>query len=60
MRRGRSGKTLYPESVVLKKQGERESSYDYNRDPSRIGISGRRIKDSALPPKERILGVRYR
>ena len=53
-------KTLYPESLVLKKQGERESSYDdYNRDPSRIGIFGRRIKDSALPPKERILGVRY-
>jgi hypothetical protein len=54
-------KTLYPDSVVLKKQGERESSYeDYNRDPSRIGIFGRRLKDSALPPKERILGVRYK
>jgi hypothetical protein len=56
----REWKTLYPESLVLKKQGERESSYeDYNRDPSRIGIFGRRLKDSALPPKERILGVRY-
>jgi hypothetical protein len=53
-------KALYPDSVVLKKQGERESSYDdYNRDPSRIGIFGRRLKDSALPPKERVLGVRY-
>jgi hypothetical protein len=53
-------KTLYPESLVLKKEGERESSYeDYNRDPSRIGIFGRRLKDSPLPPKERILGVRY-
>lgn len=53
-------KTLYPESLVLRKQGERESSYeDYNRDPSRVGIFGRRLKDSALPPKERILGVRY-
>lgn len=53
-------KTLYPDSLVLKKQGERESSYEeYNRDPSRIGIFGRRLKDSPLPPKERILGVRY-
>lgn len=53
-------KTLYPESLVLRKQGERESSYDdYNRDPSRIGIFGRRLKGSALPPKERIFGVRY-
>jgi hypothetical protein len=53
-------KTMYPESLVLEKQGERESSYDdYNRDPSRIGIFGRRLKDSPLPPKERILGVRY-
>lgn len=53
-------KTLYPQSLVLKKQGERESSYeDYNRDPSRIGIFGRRFKGSALPPKERVLGVRY-
>jgi hypothetical protein len=52
-------KTLYPESLVLKKQGERESSYeDYNRDRSRISIFGRRLKDSALPAKERILGVR--
>jgi hypothetical protein len=56
----REWKTLYPESLVLRKQGERESSYDdYNRDPSRIGIFGRRLKDSPLPPKERVLGVRY-
>jgi hypothetical protein len=56
----REWKTLYPESLVLRKQGERESSYDdYNRDPSTIGIFGRRLKDSLLPPKERILGVRY-
>lgn len=53
-------KTLYPKSVVLKKQGEHESSYDdYNRDPSRIGIFGRRLTNSPLPPKERILGIRY-
>ena len=53
-------KSLYPESVVLKKQGESQSTYeDYNRDASRIGIFGRRMKSSALPPKERILGVRY-
>jgi Protein of unknown function (DUF3179) len=53
-------KTLYPDSLVLEQQGERESSYeDYNRDPSRLGIFGRRLKDSALPPKERVLGIRY-
>ena len=53
-------KTLYPESLVLKKEGERESSYDeYNRDPSRLGIFGRRLKESVLPQKERILGIRY-
>src|SRR5262249_23745982 len=56
----REWRTLYPDSVVLKKQGERGSSYeDYTRDPSRIGIFGRRLKDSPLPPKEPILGVRY-
>jgi hypothetical protein len=53
-------KGLYPESVVLKKQGERESSYEeYSRDPSRLGIFGRRLKNSVLPPKEQVLGVRY-
>jgi hypothetical protein len=53
-------KTLYPNSLVLKKNGESGSTYDdYNRDSSRLGIFGRRMKASALPPKERILGIRY-
>ena len=53
-------KTLYPESLVLKKIGRYRSSYeDYNRDRSRLGIFGRRLNRSALPPKERILGVRF-
>lgn len=52
-------KALYPDSAALKKQGEHGSSYEqYNRDSSRLGIFGRRLKDSRLPPKERILGVR--
>jgi hypothetical protein len=50
-------KTLYPESVVLKKNGGYRSSYeDYNRDPSRLGIFGRRMNRSALPPKETEIG----
>ena len=53
-------KALYPDSLVLKKQGEVRSPYeDYNGDPSRLGIFGRRLESSALPPKERILGIRY-
>jgi hypothetical protein len=53
-------KALYPESMVLEKDGRYRSSYeDYNRDPLRIGIFGRRMNRSALPPKERILGVRF-
>ena len=53
-------KALYPESIVLEKDGRYRSSYeDYNRDPSRISIFGRRMNRSALPPKERILGVRF-
>jgi hypothetical protein len=52
-------KALYPESMVLKKDGRYRSSYgDYNRDRSVISIFGRRMHRSALPPKERILGVR--
>lgn len=31
----------------------------FTRDPSRLGIFGRRMKASALSPKERILGIRY-
>ena len=51
---------LYPGSVVLKKQGERGSSYEeYTHDSNRLGIFGRRLKTSALPPKEPVLGVRY-
>lgn len=50
---------LYPGGLVLKKEGANRSSYEeYNRDRSRLGIFGRRLNGSALPPKERILGVR--
>jgi hypothetical protein len=50
---------LYPRSHVLKKRGEFRSAYeDYNRDPRRLGIMGRRNVDDRLPPKERILEVR--
>ena len=53
-------KALYPESLVLKKNGRYRSSYeDYNRDPTVISIFGRRMNRSALPPKERVLGVRF-
>lgn len=54
-------KALYPESVVLKKTGTDEfrSAYEtYNRS-SNLGIFGRRLPNSVLPPKERVLGVRY-
>lgn len=53
-------RTLYPHSVVLKKErGDFGSPYeDYNRDPSAIGVLGRRNPDRRLPPKERIIGVR--
>jgi hypothetical protein len=54
-------KALYPSSVVLKKSGTDEfrSAYEtYNRS-SRLGIFGRRMSNSPLGPKERILGVRY-
>jgi hypothetical protein len=52
-------KQLYPNSVVLKKRGTPRSAYDdYNRDPNRAGILGRRIRDKRLPPKERVIGVR--
>ena len=53
-------KTLYPNSLVLAKEGFYRSSYeDYNRDQTRLGIFGRRLNRSLLPPKERILGVRF-
>lgn len=53
-------RTLYPNSLVLKKgRGDFGSPYeDYNRDPSTIGVLGRRSPDRRLPPKERIIGVR--
>jgi hypothetical protein len=52
-------KTLYPRSRVLETPGIRSSAYeDYNRDPTRIGIRGRRLRDQRLPAKERIIGVR--
>lgn len=53
-------KALYPESLALEKRDGFRSSYEtYNRLPSRLGIFGRRLNNSVLPPKERILGVRY-
>jgi hypothetical protein len=53
-------RTLYPESLILKKDGNYRSSYEgYERDQARLGIFGRRLNRSALPPKERILGIRY-
>jgi hypothetical protein len=52
-------KSLYPGSLVLKKRGEIRSSYEaYNRDPRRMGVLGRRLRDQRLPGKERIIGVR--
>jgi hypothetical protein len=52
-------KTLYPESVVLKKNAVFRSPYEsYNRDNKKVGVLGRRIADTRLPTKERIVGVR--
>jgi hypothetical protein len=52
-------KQLYPDSLVLKKRGAPRSVYEsYNRDPNKIGISGRRLRDKRLPAKVRIIGVR--
>ena len=52
-------KQLYPESLALKKRGVPRSAYDsYNRDPDRLGIRGRRLRDKRLPAKARIVGVR--
>ncbi len=51
-------KTLYPESLVLRKRGELRSRYStYNRNRLELGIFGRRNEDDRLPGKERILGV---
>ena len=52
-------KTLYPNSLVLKKRGEFRSPYEsYNRSPRKLGIFGRRNLDTRLPGKERVLGIR--
>jgi hypothetical protein len=54
-------KTLYPDSVVLEKaeNGGFRSSYEtYNRS-TRLGIFGRSLMQSALPPKEHVLGLRF-
>ena len=52
-------KTLYPDSLVLKKRGEFRSPYEsYNRSSQKLGIFGRRNEDTRLPGKERILGIR--
>lgn len=52
-------KTLYPNSLVLKKRGEFRSPYEsYNRSSSKLGIFGRRNVDTRLPGKKRVLGIR--
>lgn len=52
---------LYPDSQVLRKNREFRSSYErYNRNPSRLGVMGRRNPDERLKGKERILGLRDR
>ena len=58
-------KTLYPDSLVLKKRGEfrsrklRRSPYaSYNRSSRKLEIFGRRNEDTRLPGKERVLGIR--
>ena len=52
-------KTMYPDSVVLKKRGDFRSPYEsYNRSSRKLGIFGRRNEDTRLPGKERILGIR--
>ena len=52
-------KQLYPESLVLRKRGMPRSAYAaYNRDRNRAGILGRRVRDTRLAAKERIIGVR--
>ena len=52
-------KKLYPNSLVLRKQGASRSAYTaYNRDARRMGILDRRLRDKRLPGKERIVGVR--
>ena len=45
-------KTLYPDSLVLKKRGEFRSPYEsYNRSSQKLGIFGRRNEDTRLPAK---------
>jgi hypothetical protein len=54
----REWRALYPNTKILRKQGEFRSAYDeYNRNPVRLGIMGRRNVDNRLPGKERVLGV---
>ena len=49
-------KTLYPDSLVLKKRGEFRSPYEsYNRSSRKLGTFGRRNVDTRLPGKERVL-----
>ena len=50
-------KRAHPDTKVLKKPRLRRSSYaGYDANPARIGIHGRRIKKSQLPPKSKIAG----
>ncbi len=52
-------RALYPDSRVLRKRGEFHTPYaEYNRNPHRLGILGRRNPDQRLAGKERVLGIR--
>lgn len=47
----------HPDTKVLKKPKLWRSNYDrYDADPRRMGIHGRRMKKSQLPPKSKIAG----
>lgn len=53
----RAWKTLYPQTQVLKKPAESESSYKgYHANRQKLGIHGRRMIRSQLPPKDLVAG----
>ena len=50
-------KKSHPDTKVLKKPLVWEATYRrYNADPGRMGIHGRQIKKSQLPPKSKVIG----
>jgi hypothetical protein len=53
-------KRLHPETLVLRKDGEYDSSRytQYWDDPDRVGVFGNETKDLRLEPKREIIGVR--